>query len=157
MLEGNMENIKYFKRVHVGLVILFSFLSLGIYLGYWFLSRKKSINDLKGEKVVPFKWWVVFTTILTISFVYKFVGPIFLTPYGMAIFDSIDVILSCYLLGLLYYSVFRLAELFEETYNEKIFQGWLLVLFHVWYVQYKINRLGDFEIEESRFTSQLAK
>lgn len=146
-----------FKKVHVGLVILYSFLSLGIYLGYWFLNRKESIKEYRGSHALPFKWWLVFTGLLVVSFLYRFIGPIVLTPYGTALFDSIDLIVSFYFLGLLYYSVFRLKEILEEAYGERIFSSWLLVLFHVWYLQYKINRLEDLDIEEKRFSPQFAK
>lgn len=146
-----------FKKVHVGLVILFSFLSLGIYLGYWFLNRKESIKEYRGSIVLPFKWWLVFTCLLVVSFLYRFIGPIVLSAYGTALFDSIDLIVSFYFLGLLYYSVFRLRDILEEAYEERIFSTWLLVLFHVWYLQYKINRLEDLDIEEKRFSPQFAK
>jgi len=43
----------------------------------------------------------------------------------------------------LYYSTFRLKELLEEEVEEEIFSPVLLVLFHIWYLQYKINRLVD--------------
>lgn len=157
MPETNKENIKGFKKVPVGLVVLFTFLSLGIYIGYWFLSRKKTIKEFKRSHVIPFKWWLFFTVILVFSFLNRFIGSIILSPYGIAIFDSIDIIVSFYFLGLLYYSVFRIKEIVEEAYEEEIFSSWLLVLFHVWYIQYKLNRLGDIDHEEKSFTPQFAK
>lgn len=157
MKEIDQIKSKKFKEVHVGLVVLFSLLTLGVYLGYWFLSRRHTIREYEGSQVIPFKWWRVFVILLTLSFLYKFFGPIFLTPYGNAIFDSIDMIFSYYFLGILYYSVFRLKTILEETYEEKLFAPWLLVLFHVWYIQYKLNRLGDVDINEKTFTPQMAK
>lgn len=157
MSEANKELANGFKKVPVSLVVLYSILTLGIYLGYWFLSRKNSIRNLKGSHVIPFKWWWVFTILLILSFLNRFIGSIILTPYGIAVFDSIDMILSFYFLGLLYYSIFRMKGIFEEEYDEKIFSSWLLVVFHIWYLQYKINRLGDMDIEEKRFMPHLAK
>lgn len=59
----------------------------------------------------------------------------------MAVFDSVDMIISSYFLAILYFSVFRTKELLEGYVDEPIFKSWLLVLFHIWYVQYKINRI----------------
>ncbi|MBP3039332.1 DUF4234 domain-containing protein [Bacillaceae bacterium Marseille-Q3522] len=139
-----------FKRTHVVLVILFSILTLGVYLGYWFLNRRKSIADLGGEKVVPFKWWWFFTIFLVCSFFFTYLGDIFLTPYGVAVFSSVNLILSYYFLGLLYYSVFRLKAVLEDYYQETLFRPWLLVLFHVWYLQFIINRMEGAEVEKKK-------
>ncbi|MGI8386740.1 hypothetical protein [Robertmurraya sp. P23] len=157
MAETEHINSRKFKEVHVGLVVLFSLLTLGVYLGYWFLSRRQTIREYAGSQFIPFKWWRVFIILLTLSFLYKFFGPIFLTPYGIAIFDSIDIIFSYYFLSILYYSVFRLRTILEEAYGEKLFAPWLLVLFHVWYIQFKINRLGDVDSNEKVFAPQMAK
>jgi hypothetical protein len=138
-----------FKKRNVGLMVLFTFLTMGIYLGYWFLKEKNTLESLDGKRIIPMRLWVAATVFLSISFFYNFIGAAFFTPYGKALFDSIDIIFTFYYLGLLYYSVFRIRDMIEDLYNEVIFKPWLLVLFNVWYLQYKINRLNE---EQEIFT-----
>ena len=132
-----------FKKRDVGLVVLFTFLTLGIYIGYWFLKEKQTFESNNYNRIIPMKLWAVATIFLSISFFYHFIGAAFFTPYGKALFNSIDIIFTFYYLGLLYYSVFRIRALIEDSYNEEIFKPWLLVLFNVWYLQFKINRLNE--------------
>lgn len=132
-----------FKKRNVGLMVLFTFLTMGIYLGYWFLKEKNTLESLDEKRIIPMRLWVAATVFLTISFFYHFIGAAFFTPYGKALFNSIDIIFTFYYLGLLYYSVFRIRDMIEDLYNEDIFKPWLLVLFNVWYLQYKINRLNE--------------
>lgn len=132
-----------FKKRNVGLMVVFTFLTMGIYLGYWFLKEKNTLESLDEKRIIPMRLWVAATVFLSISFFYNFIGAAFLTPYGKALFDSIDIIFTFYYLGLLYYSVFRIRDMIEDLYNEDIFKPWLLVLFNVWYLQYKINRLNE--------------
>jgi hypothetical protein len=141
--EIEKSEMIYMKKTNVFFVVFLSVLTLGIYIGYWFLSRKKDIIRLGKQNYIPFKWWWVFFVFLVVSFIYQFLGGAFLTDLGLNFFDSLDTICSFFYLGLLYYSTFRLKELLEEEVEEEIFSPVLLVLFHIWYLQYKINRLVD--------------
>jgi hypothetical protein len=141
---GNKVNNQILRKVNVSLVVILTILTLGTYIGYWFLKSKDALKVLDKRKVISIRLWWVLTILLIGSFLYNFLGVFILTPYGNAIFNSFDVIFSFYYLGFLYYSVFRMKELLEERYEDVIFSHWLLVLFHVWYLQFKINRLeGD--------------
>ncbi|MDE3840775.1 hypothetical protein C0966_15985 [Bacillus methanolicus] len=154
---SQMSNQSSLKKVNVALVVLLSILTMGVYLGYWILNRRKSIEAISKNNFIPFKWWWACTIYLIISLVYKIIGTSILTAYGMAIFDSVDIILSFYFLGLLYYSVFRIKELLENIYSEETFRPWMLVLFHFWYLQFKINRLEGMTNEKPGIEQALAK
>ena len=130
-----------FKRVNLAVVIILSIVTLGVYLGYWFLKERHTLKEIEKGSIIPIKLWWLFTILLALSFIYHFLGPILLTPYGDAVFTSFDMIMSYYFLGLLYYSVFRMRDILQEEYEDVTFNPWLLVLFHVWYLQYKLNRL----------------
>ncbi|KQL51014.1 hypothetical protein AN964_18470 [Heyndrickxia shackletonii] len=138
--SANSED-KVFKKVNIILVIFLSIITVGIYIGYWFLNRKKDIKQLREQNYIPFKWWYVFTIFLSVSLLYQIFGGVFLTELGLSFFDSLDVIFSFFFLAILYYSVFRLRDLLEDEFDEENFNFILLVLFHIWYMQYKINRL----------------
>lgn len=130
-----------FKRVNLTVVIIMSIVTLGVYLGYWFLKERNTLKEIEKGKIIPIRLWWLFTILLALSFVYHFLGSILLTPYGDAVFTSFDMIMSFYFLGLLYYSVFRMRDILQEEYEDVTFNPWLLVLFHVWYLQFKLNRL----------------
>ncbi|PLS15388.1 hypothetical protein CVD28_24000 [Bacillus sp. M6-12] len=154
-----MENEKFewgFKKVKVWFVVLLTWLTLGVYLGYWFLKERNTLKMADKRKLIPIKIWWLATIFLGLSFLYNLLGRAILTPYGFALFNSFDVIFSFYFLGLLYYSVFRVRDLLEEEYREAIFRPWLLVLFHVWYLQFKINRLEAAGNEQS-YKATIAK
>lgn len=138
--SANSED-KVFKKVNIFLVIFLSIITVGIYIGYWFLNRKKDIKQLREQNYIPFKWWYVFTIFLSVSLLYQIFGGVVLTELGLSFFDSLDVIFSFFFLAILYYSVFRLRDLLEDEFDEENFNFILLVLFHIWYMQYKINRL----------------
>ncbi|RFU67768.1 hypothetical protein D0469_13655 [Peribacillus saganii] len=155
-----MANEKFewgFKKVSVWLVILLTAVTLGAYLGYWFLKERETLKTADKRRLIPVKVWWVFTVLLGISFLHNFIGGAVFTPYGNALFTSFDVIFSFYFLGLLYYSVFRVRDLLEDRYQEDIFKPWLLVLFHVWYLQFKINRLEGTGNEKQSFKEAVAK
>ena len=67
------------------------------------------------------------------------------------------MIVSFYFLGLLYYSLFRMKELLEERYEDISLNPWLLVLFHVWYLQFKINRLEGNGHDQPKVKEAFAK
>ncbi|WP_071396391.1 DUF4234 domain-containing protein [Bacillus tuaregi] len=130
-----------FKQVHVAVVILLTIVTLGVYLGYWFLKERSTLKKIEKGSHIPIKLWWLFTILLGLSFIYHFIGPILLTSYGLALLSSFDMIMSFYFLGLLYYSVFRMKDILQDRYEDAVFSSWLLVLFHIWYLQFKMNRL----------------
>ncbi|QPC48280.1 hypothetical protein [Mangrovibacillus cuniculi] len=129
-----------FKKVPLLLTLLLSFITFGVYMAYWFIRERKNFTNQEGIRVISIKLWWAFLLFLIVSFFHSLIGTFLFTPYGLAITESVDVILSAYFLGLLYYSVFRIRDIVEDTHQEKIFKPWLLVLFHIWYVQYKVNQ-----------------
>jgi membrane-associated HD superfamily phosphohydrolase len=132
-----------FKKTNIFLMVILSIVTIGIYNAYWFLSRKKYFKNLNTKNVIPYKWWIFMLIYLILSLLYSLFGPVFFTEYGIAVLDSIDIILAFYFVGCLNYSVFRAREMIEDYFEEEIFQSWLLVVFNIWYLQYKINRLVD--------------
>ncbi|MGV3464073.1 MAG: DUF4234 domain-containing protein [Heyndrickxia sp.] len=140
-MNPNIDSAIEFKKTNILLMVILSLLTLGIYNAYWFISRKKYFNRLDAKDWIPYKWWIFMLIYLIISFIYSFFGPVIFTEYGIAVLDSFDLILAFYFVGCLYYSVFRAKEMIEDHMDEGVFNSWFLVLFNIWYVQYKINRL----------------
>ncbi|MEI5907459.1 hypothetical protein WAK64_10360 [Bacillus spongiae] len=131
------------KKTNVFLVVLFTIITAGIYLSFWFLRRRKAFRESTINSYIPFKWWTVFAVYLILSFLINLIGGVFLTPYGETVIESINLILTYYFIGLLYYSIFRVKDVIEYHYSETDIKSVWLVLFHVWYLQFKINRLEE--------------
>ncbi|TMU82721.1 hypothetical protein FGG79_20790 [Bacillus sp. BHET2] len=136
---NNPEGSLPLKRTNLFLVVILSVVTAGIYLAFWFLRRRKAF----GESQIPFKWWKVFAVYLILSFIINLIGDVFLTSYGETVIESINIILSYYFIGLLYFSAFRVKEVIEYHYRDAEVKKLWLVLFHVWYLQFKINRLKE--------------
>ncbi|UII56312.1 hypothetical protein LS684_02140 [Cytobacillus spongiae] len=139
-------NVVSFKKTNVFLVVLLSNLTLGLYIPYWFIARKKAFNEWNQNQINFTALNALFIVYLFLLF-YNLLGFAFLTDYGKSIFDSIDLILTSFGLGIMYFSVFRAKEVIEDGVGEE-FNFWLLLFFHIWYLQYKINRL-DFHREQT--------
>ncbi|WP_235819668.1 DUF4234 domain-containing protein [Caldifermentibacillus hisashii] len=79
--EIEKNEMIYMKKTNVFFVVFLSVLTLGIYIGYWFLSRKKDIIRLREQNYIPFKWWWVFIIFLVVSFIYQFLGGAFFNGF----------------------------------------------------------------------------
>lgn len=129
------------KNVNVAVMVLLTIITSGAYIGYWFISRKKKLNNHFPDNHIPFRWWVFFTVFLVLFFLNAIAGSIVFTPIELMNIEIADIIFTFYFLGILYYSLFRIQEQIEDFYEEKIFNRWLLFFFHLWYMQYKMNVL----------------
>lgn len=128
-----------FKKTNVPLMVFLSSVSLGIYVPYWFLSRRKNFETLKNN--LNFTALKVLFGLYTFSFILNFVHTAIFTELGINVFNSLDLILTFFGLGIMYFSVFRARDSIEDELNEKVYNPWLLVIFHIWYLQYKLNRM----------------
>ncbi|MFB4169303.1 hypothetical protein [Virgibacillus sp. JSM 102003] len=135
------ENSYSLKKKNIGLVILLSIITVGIYIGYWFLSSKSAFQIIDKKNFIPYKWWIVATIYLSISVIFSIIGEFVFSMVGLYMLDSIDLILSYFFLGLLYYSIFRMKESLEEGFDEIEINKYMLFFFHIWYIQYKINNI----------------
>lgn len=128
-----------FKKTHPSLSFILTNLTFGAYVPYWFLSRRDSIEQL-GKVELHFKLLRMFFVLYIGLAFYYIIGGAFFTEEGAAFIDTMNIWVSFIGLGITYYSVFRVAEAIEKNMDAKMFNRWLLVLFHIWYLQYKINK-----------------
>jgi hypothetical protein len=128
-----------FKKSYVALMIVWSILTMGAYIGVWFIQRHKDIERMEGNHHVAFGLWKVFTVL---SFVFLFIqlfGGMILSDVGISTIDSLDMMFSFFFVGLLYYSIFRVREVLEEN-TELDFNPFALFFLHIFYIQYKANK-----------------
>ncbi|HEX5564727.1 MAG TPA: hypothetical protein VFX34_07180 [Sporosarcina sp.] len=128
-----------FKKTNTALAVLLTNVTFGVYLPYWFISRRESISQL-GKVQLHYNWLKFLFVMYAFLAFYFVIGGAFLTEMGIDFMDTFNIIITFIGLGFTYYSVFRVAEAIEEKAGAEIFNRVLLILFHIWYLQYKINR-----------------
>ncbi|MGN7387261.1 hypothetical protein [Sporosarcina sp. SAFN-015] len=128
-----------FKKTNTAIAVLLTNVTMGVYLPYWFISRRDSISQL-GKVQLNYNWLKFLFVMYAFLAFYFVIGGAFLTEMGVDFMDTFNIIITFIGLGITYYSVFRVAEAIEEKAGEEIFNRVLLILFHIWYLQYKINR-----------------
>lgn len=127
------------KHVNIIVMVLLAFVTMGSYIGIWVLKRRQDIQNLTSKSSINYSWWRFFTIGLFVFLFLRIFGSIYITEFGMAFIESMDIIFSFFFVGLLYYSIFRIKELLEE--KEMIdLNNYLLFFFHIFYIQYKVNR-----------------
>lgn len=135
-----MENgTVVFKRTNIPLMVLLSSVSMGVYVPYWFLSRRKNFEALKHN--LNFMALKALFGLYILSLVFNLVHTSIFTELGINVFNSLDLIVTFFGLGIMYYSVFRARDSIEDELNEQVYKPWLLILFHIWYLQYKLNQM----------------
>ncbi|RUL54224.1 DUF4234 domain-containing protein [Lysinibacillus antri] len=131
-----------FKKLNLPVMIVLSIITLGAYIGVWFLRNRQSIQNSHYKTGIHFGLWRVFTLGSFIFLFIHFFGNLVLSDYGLANIESYEIIFNFFFIGFLYYSIFRLRESFEEE-ADVILNKYLLFFLHVFYIQYKMNQLQD--------------
>jgi hypothetical protein len=71
---------------------------------------------------------------------YYVIGGVFLNELGQNLMDSISWIVTFWGFGILYYSTFRIVEAVEEKMGKRVFNRFFVLLFHIWYIQFVLNK-----------------
>ncbi|RTQ94047.1 DUF4234 domain-containing protein [Lysinibacillus telephonicus] len=138
-----------FKKLNLLVMIVLSFITLGAYIGVWFLRNRHSIENFNYKTGIHFGLWRLFTII---SFIFLFIqifGNFVLSDYGIANLESYEIIFNFFFIGLLYYSIFRLREILEQEVDVPL-KNYLLFIFHVFYIQYKMNQIQTLQLKVKR-------
>jgi len=126
------------KKSNMFLLVFLSIITLGAYIGLWFLRQREDINRLSGKNGIHFGLWRLF---VFLSFAFLFIrlfGAMILSDYGMAYMLSFDTLFSYLFIALLYYSIFRLKDVLEVEEGLEL-NKYLLFFLHIFYIQFKIN------------------
>jgi len=129
-----------FRKFNLSVLILLSFITLGAYIGVWFLRSRNSMDNFADRPKIHFGLWRLFTIL---SFIFLFIqlfGSMVLSDYGILNLQSYEVLFNFCFIGLLYYSIFRLRESFDEEYDLHL-NKYLLFMFHIFYIQFKLNQV----------------
>lgn len=130
---------KKIKKINVFLMVILSFITMGTYIGYWFVKRSKDIEMLELNHNVSFGTWKFFTFISFAMLLIQLFGGMILSDVGLLTIDSLNMMFSFLFVSVLYYSIFRIKEVIEVN-SEVEFNKYALFFMHIYYVQYKLNR-----------------
>ena len=146
-------NIELFKtsvkRNHTILFIIYSVITLTIYLWFWVFSRKKIINQLTESKInesLP----VIFVIAAILSSVLEVYGGTQLNG-GSAIGLSILLqLISTVLMIVIAFQMKKVLKEFSDNNEMKIsYNGFFTFLFNLWYINYKLNENIDYITQNS--------
>ena len=142
-----------FKRVSVGLMLLFALITLGIYISAWFFSRRKKFAELspKAKNAGP-----VFGVLLCVNVIYVLAYLGFIGDQGGGLGGIAEVLMYVYLGVLIYSSYITHAAIadFAATQARGVnFAGSLVlaILFNALYIQSKINKMLDARVIDAAF------
>lgn len=130
-----------FKKVHPLLCVFLTNITLGAYVPFWFLNREKYIEQLDNNKI-KYSSLKILLFFYVFFALYYFMGKAVFTEIGANFVETIHLWVTFIGLGITYYCVFRFAEILEQNVDNIHFNKSLLLFFHIWYLQYKINKLN---------------
>lgn len=139
MKKQKVKTTRGFKKSNVAMMVIWSIVTMGAYVGLWFVQKREDIERIDGDHHLSFGLWKVFTVV---SFTFLFIqlfGGMILSDVGLLTIDSFDMMFSFFFVGLLYYSIFRVRELLEEN-TDLEFNVYALFFLHIFYIQYKTNK-----------------
>jgi hypothetical protein len=152
------------KKTNLLLMIFFTFISCGFYLPWWFISRRQSLNTLQSCEKTSLWYVIAIGVFYTLPICFDIFIEVFYDAeetLGLNnVSDTISTIqtlsaLSSFLfLSLVIMECFKIRKMLKyhiyRCRGEEIrLSGLLIVTFHIFYIQYKINRLMNATSETS--------
>ena len=146
-------NIELFKtrvkRNHTILFIIYSVITLTIYLWFWVFSRKKIINQLTESKInesLP----VIFVIAAILSSVLEVYGGTQLNGGFTIGLSLLFQLISTVLMVVIAFQMKKVLKEFSDNNEMKIsYNGFFTFLFNFWYINYKLNENIDYITQNS--------
>jgi len=124
------------KKTNIFLMILFTIITLSLYNQIWCWKRIADLNKLIDKKIS-----FIFKILLIINII-----SIILILISNENISKLFLIIDVYLFILI---IFRIKNAIREYCIEKdidiYFSKWLTVIFSIFYLQFKINTIKNFE------------
>jgi hypothetical protein len=131
-------------KTPVLLVLFFTIITCGIYQPFWFWRRREVLNRMAPDKGVTGLCIAAFVS-LGVVFVVGFLAG--MASEGAPLAPQVDLFLQMLNLGyaiLILILGFRVKGILEMNYSDSI-SGVGVFFLNIYYLQYKINRLGQGE------------
>lgn len=138
------------KKSSVFLMIIYNFITLGIYHPIWYLMRRNGINVLVSKDKLgktPFIWMIILY-VLNIPLFVIIVASNFSVDVAIGVWKAMAVSYiitsSSVIIGLV--QAFKVRRILDDHFNKHLqreikLPGLAIFFFYYFYLQYKINRL----------------
>ena len=151
-------NIELFKSIvkrnHTILFIIYSIITLTVYLWFWVFSRKKIINQLSESKIneaLP----AIFVIAAILSSVLEVYGGSQLNGENTVILSLLFQLISTVLLIVIAFQMKKVLKEFSDNNEIKItYNGFFTFLFNFGYINYKLNENLDYINQNSVFDNE---
>lgn len=133
--QSSQDAAAVLKRTSVVLAVLLQFVTGGLYLPYWFLSRRKALKDFEQIPQwagIVFLLWALGLIVLQV--VMAGAPSESATPL-LLVYQLLGAILGLFL-------AFRTRSILEGIFRNDV-SGILTFFFSAFYLQYKINRAEE--------------
>lgn len=161
------------QKKSVFLLVILTFITLGIYPYFWYINRSNELNNLKTgikiKKTVPIICLFLFILVLALGFAINLLPKLYPDQFPTA--SSINQIPTYYLIIIIAYIIltliilitiiitaFKIRKILNQTLinkGEKVKLSWFYTLiFNYLYLQYEINRIID-DKENNKRTAPL--
>jgi hypothetical protein len=140
-------------RTGVALMILFTLLTLGLYVPYWFLNRRKAFNRLAPEGETVDLITFSFAALYFFAFALGLVSGLLRNVEPVASLSGYSWVRILDFASRVFVIIisFRFKLILEAEYPGHLSTLGTFFL-SLYYLQYKINRLGDVDPIAERFT-----
>ena len=130
-----------FKRESVFLTIILAIITLGTYIPFWFLKRRKKLNQVGSEErisfVTPFLLFILYGIIALTVIPVNFYTSGFILIY----YQYIDMVITYLGITITLYLTFQVRNILMHNVENISVNHLLTFFFHIFYLQYKINKL----------------
>jgi hypothetical protein len=139
-----------FKRVSMAFMIVINTVTAGLYLPYWFWTRRAEVNSLSSKWKIPLAAIVVYTVSVILIESVRFVPD---NATGLAV--MLSLLMGLVLIGFYYVLVFRVrAALIEHLQlgeeGGRVFKTRWSIVFGIYYLQYRLNQIHQPGISQKR-------
>jgi len=144
VIDTNAVSIACLPRVSTWLVMLFSMLTLGLYIIYWLYNRLAKLN-LRIENKIPIVLLHIYVGLTLLSWFFQGYVAISQDQTGfMATFAIINGIGSIVSVVCFYTVIYKMRNrICDELLDTDRWGGIKTFFFSVWYINYKINQAHD--------------
>jgi len=127
-----------FKKTSVLFMVIMTFISLGIYFPYWFLSREKAILQLESEKELPKLYSRLVLVLYGFSIILGLFSA-FMSKQMVEFYGNTDRLITFVGACALIFLAFRTRRMLMDHTGEELSWIWTF-LFGPWYLQHRINQ-----------------
>ena len=137
---------KMFEEKSILLMLALSLITFGIYIPYWFLQQRDTLNRLSSSEKLGSGAATFVFVIFCVSVIYWPVQIFSSNATIISALDDIDDLIDLVGSITILYLAFKVRGILDDHYTEHLdmdvsFSGGWTFFFTIFYLQYKINRL----------------